>query len=285
MQYIILYTFLFAGLFGDSVVTINNKSYTINDFYQEYGKKEWDDAKKNQQKELINDFINKRIAALEGTVIGLNNKPDITKKLYDRNHSALVSTTYEELVAKPLISEQTLVNTKKYIVEERLLSHILIAYDSARTQNPVSRSIDDAFLLARQIKKDLDNGANFIDQAIKYSEDPTVFQNEGKLDWITWGRTIPAFQNEAFLLKKGEYSHPVLTDFGYHVIFCEDIRSSKYASLGKEELEDVIYIVARNSISGHLAQWPEEVELFLLEEALVETVYIQMFFLSLLIFY
>ena len=33
---------------------------------------------------LIDDFINRRLATIEATAIGLQNKPDITKKLYDR---------------------------------------------------------------------------------------------------------------------------------------------------------------------------------------------------------
>ena len=81
---------------------------------------------------------------------------------------------------------------------------------------------------------------------------PTAFQNEGRLDWITWGRTIPAFQEQAFLLQKGEFSRPVLTDFGYHIIFCEDIRPSEYALLSNGELEDVVYIVSRNTVSNQL---------------------------------
>ena len=149
MNYMILYTLLITVLFADSVVTIQKQAYTINDFYKEYGKKEWDIAKPNQKKELIDDFINRRLATIEATAIGLQNKPDITKKLYDRNHIALVNTTYEEQVAKPLISKEVLMKTRKHVIEERLLSHILISYDLSRTQNANSRTIDEAFLLAQ----------------------------------------------------------------------------------------------------------------------------------------
>ena len=49
MNYIILYVLLITVLLGDSIITIEQKAYTINDFYQEYGKKEWDNAKANQK--------------------------------------------------------------------------------------------------------------------------------------------------------------------------------------------------------------------------------------------
>ena len=107
-----------------------------------------------------------------------------------------------------MISNELLNKTKKHIVEERLLSHILIGYNASRSQKNSERSIDEAFLLAQKISKELNNGADFTDYVIKYSEDPTAFQNEGRLDWITWGRTIPAFQEQAFLLKKGIHLSP-----------------------------------------------------------------------------
>lgn len=252
MNYIILNFLFLSVILSNSVVTIDNVHYTENDFYQEYGKQEWNNAKVEQKKELINDFINRRLAALEATEIGLQNKPEISKRLYDRYNISLVNMTYEELVARPLVSSESLIKTKTHIIEERLLSHILIGHQSSKNQDPPDRTIDDAFLLAQKISNELKSGGDFTDYAIKNSDDPTVFQNEGKLDWIGWGRTIPEFQNEAFLLKKGEYSKPVLTDFGYHIIYCEDIRPSEYASFNNEELEEIVYLVARNSITKNL---------------------------------
>ena len=255
----IVLSFILGGLlFGNTIVTIKKNEYTENDFYKDYGKKEWDNSDTNQKKELINDFVHRKIATLEATEIGLQNRPDITKKLYDRYNIALINITYEELIAKPLVSNVLLEKTKKHIIEERLLSHILIGHESARTQTPSDRTIDEALLLAQKISKELKNGENFVDYAIKYSEDPTVFQNEGKLDWITWGRTIPTFQNEAFSLKKGEYSSPILTDFGYHIIFCEDIRPSEYALLSKEEIDEISYVISRNTISNQLPDAAKE---------------------------
>ena len=234
MQYVVIYILLIQSLVAIPVVTMNKTTYDLNDFYQEYGKKEWEGASLDQKKELINDFINRRLATIEAIKMGLDNKPDITKKLYNREQLALINITYEELVAKPLISKELLDKTREHIMEERLLRHLVISYNSANIANPSDRTIDEAFLLAQKISNDLQNGGIFIDYALKYSEDPTVSQNEGRLDWIAWGRTIPAFQESAFLLKKGAVSKPVLTDYGYHIIFCEDIRPSEYASLDDE---------------------------------------------------
>ena len=69
---------LIGLLIANPVVTINNIHYSVNDFYQEYSKKEWELANKDQRKEFINDFINRKTAVLEAKNIGFENKPDIT---------------------------------------------------------------------------------------------------------------------------------------------------------------------------------------------------------------
>ena len=52
----LIYMILLHGLFATSVVTMNQTRYNINDFYNEYGKKEWEQAKPQHREELVNDF-------------------------------------------------------------------------------------------------------------------------------------------------------------------------------------------------------------------------------------
>ena len=63
MSYIII--LLMQLIIAGPVVTINKTQYTLDDFYQEYGKKEWLDAKLQQKNDLIDDFINRRVATLQ----------------------------------------------------------------------------------------------------------------------------------------------------------------------------------------------------------------------------
>ena len=100
-------------------------------------------------------------------MIGLQNKPDIARRLHNRYYIELVNQTYEQLVARPLVSQESIQKTKTHIVEERLLHHILIGHDAVQSQDPPERTIDEAFLQAQNISKELNNGANFVDYAIK----------------------------------------------------------------------------------------------------------------------
>ena len=47
----IVLSFILGGiLFGNTIVTIKKKEYTENDFYKDYGKKEWNNSDANQKK-------------------------------------------------------------------------------------------------------------------------------------------------------------------------------------------------------------------------------------------
>ena len=81
MNYVLVSILLIGSLLSETIVTIKKNEYTANDFYKEYGKKEWEESNVEQKKELVEDFINRRVATLEATNIGLQNKPDIAKKL------------------------------------------------------------------------------------------------------------------------------------------------------------------------------------------------------------
>ena len=100
-----------ALLAMEPVVIISGAHYGLDAFYKEYGQKEWENSDSNQREELINDFINRRVASMAASEIGLQYKPEITRQLYNRNNIALVNQTYEDLVARPLISNDVLTKT------------------------------------------------------------------------------------------------------------------------------------------------------------------------------
>lgn len=59
---------------------------------------------------------------------------------------------------------------------------------------------------------------NFAAFAQKYSTDPGSKSQGGSLGAITKGALVPEFEKVAFKLRDGEISHPVKTQFGYHII-------------------------------------------------------------------
>ena len=65
----------------------------------------------------------------------------------------------------------------------------------------------------------LKNGADFGELAKKYSGDNLSYQTKGEMAEFGVGKYEKAFEDAAFSLKKdGDFSEPVLTSFGYHII-------------------------------------------------------------------
>ncbi|MDH3321500.1 MAG: peptidylprolyl isomerase [Flavobacteriaceae bacterium] len=78
-----------------------------------------------------------------------------------------------------------------------------------------------------EIKKEVEEGANFKMKAILYSDDPGVTQNSG---FYTIERNSPfvkEFKEAAFSLDEGEISEPFKSDFGYHILIVEKIKGKQ----------------------------------------------------------
>jgi len=75
---------------------------------------------------------------------------------------------------------------------------------------------------AREVIEKLNKDGQFDKLAKEYSKEPA------DLGYFSKGMMVPAFEDAAFKLKKGQYTKtPVQTQFGYHVILVEDIRTAK----------------------------------------------------------
>ena len=95
-----------------------------------------------------------------------------------------------------------------------LVRHILIAFNPA---DPAAR--EDALKQVKEIKEQLANGAEFSKMALQYSADPGTKSKGGDLGWIKRGDMVPNFDTYIFNGPVGEYSDPVETNFGFHIIY------------------------------------------------------------------
>lgn len=93
------------------------------------------------------------------------------------------------------------------------VQHILIKNDNA-----VSRK------LINQIAHQARSGASFEQLARQYSQDGSA-ENGGDLGWLVDGETVPQFEATFKALQPGQISQPVRTQFGWHVIRLEDVKS------------------------------------------------------------
>ncbi len=73
-------------------------------------------------------------------------------------------------------------------------------------------------------------GEGFGDLARKYSDDPSVVQNNGDMGWVGRGQMVPEFEATAFKLKVNEISMPFESDFGFHIMQLLGRRGNEYHS-------------------------------------------------------
>ena len=116
-------------------------------------------------------------------------------------------------------------------------SHILIDTTKLKT----AAELENAKQKIEEVKKEIDNGADFAETARKYSTCPSAkkggdigfFQRNGSL--------VEEFAEAAFLMEVGEISEPVKTQFGYHIIKVTDKEEGK--DVKYEEVEDMVDFV------------------------------------------
>lgn len=91
---------------------------------------------------------------------------------------------------------------------------------------------------ALNLKKQIEEGADFAELAKKHSKDTASAENGGDLGHFMRGQMVPEFENAAFSLNAGEVSEPVKTQFGYHIIKVEE--KNIYPVFDLSEVKDSI---------------------------------------------
>ena len=104
--------------------------------------------------------------------------------------------------------------------------------------------------LADEIKKKIDDGAEFSKLAEEFSECPSK-KRGGDLGWFGKGAMVRPFEVAAFSADEGAIVGPVKTEFGYHVIYVyeiqDDIDPDAGPPTGDEDAdEDTLRLVAEN---------------------------------------
>ncbi len=95
-------------------------------------------------------------------------------------------------------------------------AHILLMYDGSM-RSTATRSKDEAQAQIQDLKKQLDDGADFGELARAHSDCPSG-QSGGALGTFGRGQMVAEFETAAFGLEVGATSDVVETDFGYHLI-------------------------------------------------------------------
>ncbi len=130
---------------------------------------------------------------------------------------------------------------------EILVAHIMKMFPQDATpeiKSSLKAQIDSIYT-------ELKNGANFAELARTKSDDKRSAQQGGEMPWFSSGRMIPEFANPAFALKDtGDYTEPIETAFGYHIIKKLNTKPVPSFEESKTMLEDRIKQDPERSITS-----------------------------------
>ena len=159
-----------------------------------------------------------------------------------------------ELATKDYVKDNlTDKEIKKYydnnIFGDITASHILVEVktSSSMTEEQKREAEDKAQETLKKIYEKLDEGGNFHDVAIMYSDDTATADNGGRLGTFAKGEMESEFEKAAMALEVGKYStQAVKTSYGYHVIY-------KEAENKKPELETVKETIIEKLVEQEIA--------------------------------
>ncbi len=116
-------------------------------------------------------------------------------------------------------------------------AHIMIA---AKKTDP-EEEIMNASKKVNEIYEKLQNGGNFESLAKEFSDDPSSNQKGGELPTFGTGtstRMVPIFEETAFgLANDGDFSSPIQTDYGFHIIKRIELKPVRAYDEMKKELQ------------------------------------------------
>jgi len=116
-------------------------------------------------------------------------------------------------------------------------AHIMVSVPKGSS----NEDVESASKKANEIYAELQKGGNFEELVKKYSDDPSSNSKGGVLPAFGTGTTtrmVPAFEETAFALKNnGDYSTPIRTDYGFHIIKKIEWTDVPAFEIAKKELQ------------------------------------------------
>lgn len=129
---------------------------------------------------------------------------------------------------------------------------------STRARHILIRGTDEAaHQQAQELWKQLKSGANFETLAKEHSQDKANAAKGGDLGFFGPGKMVPAFEQAVdALAQPGDFSAPVKTQFGWHLIQLEERvpASSRSFAEVRDELSAEIITKAQNDAQGQAMQ-------------------------------
>ena len=181
---------------------------------------------------LLDYLIDGTLVSEKAKADKLDQTPDFGKKV-DYAKGKILMESLLTVIAKSATSDAALhaiydQAAKAQKPEEEIRArHILVATEA------------DAQAALKRLK----SGEDFAKVAKEVSKDPG--SEGGELGWFTKERMVPAFADAAFKLQPDQYSDPIKTQFGWHIIQVEGRRQKTFPPFDQVKDQLVRYAIQK----------------------------------------
>ena len=169
------------------------------------------------RKALLENLINQEVLAQEAERKGLAKSSDIQIQVELSRQTALARAVIDDHLKAHPISDSAIKAQYETVKSQRgereyRARHILVDTEAA----------------AKDITEKLKKGEKF-EELAKQSKDPGSKDRGGDLDWAAPGNYVKPFADALVKLEKGKTTDaPIQTQFGWHVIRLDDVRSAQF---------------------------------------------------------
>ncbi len=210
-------TLSFAQISDPVIMTINGKDIPRSEFEYSYNKNNTDGViDKKNVKEYVDLFINYKLKVEAAKAACLDTMKSFQTEFAGYRdmqiRPAMINDADVEAEARKIYTQtQQQIDNNGGLVK---VAHILLLVGqkaSADEQKAAKDRIDSIYTAIK-------TGADFAEMAKKNSQDPGSAKKGGELPLICKGQTLKEFEEQAWALKDGEMSKPVLSAAGWHII-------------------------------------------------------------------
>ena len=138
---------------------------------------------------------------------------------------------------------------KQLTAEQVRIGHIYLAVTKDMKPEDVQKTEE----LAKQIKKEIDDGMDFSAAVKKYTEDKNALASGGDMILIK-GVAPKAIDEKAFSLAVGKVSDPIKSDVGFHIIKIKEKRAERSVSYD-DIAKDLAQYLAQQRVQLAIAEY------------------------------
>lgn len=143
---------------------------------------------------------------------------------------------------------------------------IQAAYDEKYANAPAAKEYSAQHILvdsedkAKELKAQIDGGADFAELAKANSTDTGSAVNGGDLGWFGLGMMVKPFEDAVVAAAPGSVVGPVQTDFGWHLIKVNEVRDAAKPTID-EVREELATELEQKAVEAHVTELTGKAEI------------------------